>query len=68
MAELVHGEHLAPRTELSDALARIGWRGPEHDDRVIEQGEGKTIRDVERVLDHDLHATWRRVTDEPCHG
>src|SRR5437773_10145140 len=67
MSELVHGEHLAPRPELADALAWVGRRRPEHDQRMIEQRERKTVRDIERVFDHDLNSLRRRVTDEPRH-
>ena len=68
MAELVGGEHFAPASELSDALARIWRRRPEHNHGMIENREREPIRDVEWILDHDLNALRRRVSDETGDG
>ena len=64
MRELMHGQHLSPNTKRPDVLAGIWRRGPENDHRPIDEREREPIRDRVWVLDHDVDARRRRISND----
>src|SRR4029079_496956 len=63
VSELVRQQHLAPIAELGDVLARIGACSPQDDGRAREVRPGRSVGEVERIIDHDLRLPRRGEAD-----
>src|SRR6185369_15390725 len=57
-------EEVLPDGVVPDVRARIGRHGPKDDRRRVERSERVAVRRVDRVVDHDMDASPRPVSDE----
>src|SRR5829696_2822980 len=64
VCELVGRQELLPDRVVADLRPRIGGDWPEDDGRGVERGEGVSVGDVDRIVDHDVDRPGWRIPDE----